>query len=57
MAAKQIRNLFRTPFAPHEAPVIFADEPTVSLDARTWKMAADMLLGQTAHGASFVLEI
>ncbi|MEE6157675.1 hypothetical protein VXJ24_00605 [Olsenella sp. YH-ols2221] len=37
---------------PHEAPVIFADKPTAPLDARNRKMAADMLLGQTAHGAS-----
>lgn len=45
-AAKQIRNLFRTPCAPHGAPVIFADETIASLDARTQKTVANISLGR-----------
>lgn len=39
---------------PHEAPMIFADEPTASLDARTRKTVANISLGRRhmAHPSS-----
>ena len=49
-----MRSLLQVPFTAHEAPLVFADEPTASLDARNRKMVADMLLGQTARGASIM---